>query len=105
MSGNYPAQGEKNLARIVQSIQDLFAGRNNAFGEFTLAVSPATTTDVTAPNSSGNSIPLLIPLTANAAAEFASGDMYISAREPGQFTVTHAASANNDRTFGFFTAG
>lgn len=105
MSGNYPAQGEKNLARIIQSIQDLFAGRNNAFGEFTLAVSPATTTDVDAPNASTDSIPLLVPLTANAAAEFASGDMYVSNRELGQFTITHSASANDDRTFGFFTAG
>jgi hypothetical protein len=105
MSGNYPAQGEKNLARIVQSIQDLFSGRNNAFGEFTLDVSPATTTTVTAPNCSANSSPLLVPMTANAASEFASGNMYVSSISAGEFVITHASSANNDRTFRFFTAG
>ena len=105
MSGNYPAQGEKNLARIVQSIQDLFAGRNNAFGELTLDVSPATTTTVSAPNCSLDSAPLLIPMTANAAAEFASGDMYISSVSAGEFEITHAASVDADRTFRFFTAG
>lgn len=105
MSGNYPAQGERNLARIVQSVQDLFAGRNNAFGEFTLDVSPATTTAITAPNCAPDSVPLLIPMTANAASEFASGNMYVSAVASGQFTITHAASANNDRTFRFVTLG
>lgn len=105
MSGNYPAQGERNLARLVQAIQDLFAGRNNAFGEVTLAVSPATTTTVTAPNCSESSAPLLTPMTANAAAEYASGDMYVSDVTFGEFTITHAASANADRTFRYFTAG
>lgn len=105
MSGNYPAQGEKNLARIIQSIQDLFAGRNNAFGEFTLDVDPATTTVVSAPNCAPDSVPLLTPMTLNAAIEWASGDMYISDVSPGEFTVTHAASEDDDRTFRFFTAG
>lgn len=105
MSGVYPAQGEKNPTVIVQAIQDLFAGRNNAFGEFTLDVAPATTTVVRSPNSGPQSIPLLTPLTANAAAEWASGDMYISDRGAGEFTVTHNSSAQNDRTFGYFTAG
>lgn len=105
MSGNYPAQGEKNLARIVQSIQDLFAGRNNAFGEVTLDVSPATSTVISAPNCSPDSVPLLTPMTDNAASEYASGDMYVSDVSPGSFTITHSASANDDRTFRFFTAG
>lgn len=105
MSGNYLAQGEKNLARIVQSIRDLYAGRNNAFGQFTLAVSPATTTVVTAPNCAPDSVPLLTPMTANAAAEWASGDMYVSAVGVGEFTVTHAASADVDRTFRYHTSG
>lgn len=105
MSGNYPAQGEKNLARIVQSIRDLFAGRNNAFGRFTLAVAPATTTTVTAPNCAPDSIPLLTPLTANAGTLFGSGDWYISQVGAGFFVVTHSSSAQTDRTFGYFTAG
>lgn len=105
MSGNYPAQGEKNLARIVQSIRDLFAGRNNVFGEITLDVDPATTTTVTAPNCAPDSVPLLTPMTANAAAEYASGDMYVSDVTAGEFTITHSASANDDRTFRYVTSG
>lgn len=105
MSGTYPTPGETNLARLVQSIRDLYAGRNNAFGEFTLAVAPATTTTVRAPNASVNSIPLWVPLTENAAEAHASGDMYISDRQQGEFTVTHPASADVDRTFGYVALG
>lgn len=105
MSGNYPAQGEKNLARIVQSVRDLFAGRNNAHGEFTLAVAPATTTTVRAPNCGPNSAPLITPMTANAGTLFGSGAWYISNVGPGEFTITHSSSAQTDRTFRYFTAG
>lgn len=105
MSGNYPAKGEKNLSRIIQAIQDLFAGRNNAFGEFTLDVSPATTTTVTAPNCSLNSVPLYTPMTLNAAAEDAAGTMYVSQVNQGSFEITHSSSANSDRTFRYHTSG
>jgi hypothetical protein len=104
MSGTYLVPGERNTARIVQSIRDLYAGRNNCFGQFTMAVAPATTTVVSSPNSSADSIPLLTPLNAAAAAEFGAGSWYISARGPGTFTVTHSASAGS-RTFGFVTLG
>ncbi len=105
MSGTYLAKGERNLARLVQAIQDLFAGRNNAFGEFTLAVAPATTTTVTAPNSATDSIPLFTPLTAHAAAELGAGTMYVSQRNQGSFVITHSSSAQVDRTFGYHTSG
>ncbi len=107
MSGNYLAQGEKNLARVVQSIRDLYAGRNNAHGQFTLAVAPATTTVVDAPNCGPGSAPLLTPLTANAAAAIGAGTVYVLEADiiAGQFTVTHASSAQTDRTFRYFTAG
>ena len=105
MSGNYLAQGEKNLARIVQSIRDLYAGRNNAFGEFSLAVAPATSTTIQAPNCAPDSVPLLTPMTANAAAELGAGGMYVSDVGVGEFTITHSSSANADRTFRYHTSG
>lgn len=105
MSGNYPAQGEKNFARIVQAIRDLYAGRNNAFGQFTLAVAPATTTVVTAPNCGPDSAPLFTPMTANAAALIGAGTMWVSNVSAGHFTITHPSSAQVDRTFRYFTAG
>lgn len=102
MSGTYPAQGEKNLARIVQSIRDLFAGRNNACGSFTITVSAATTT-VTATNCSVDSKVLLTPTSASAAAEAAS--TYVSAVSAGSFTVTHPNNATADRTFSYAALG
>lgn len=104
MSGNYPNLGETSLDKLIQSVQDLFSGRNNCFGECTLAVAPATTTVVRAPNMGPQSIPLLIPLNAAAATEWGAGGLYISAREAGQFTITHSSSAGT-RNYGFVTLG
>lgn len=105
MSGTYLVPTETNIARIVQSVRDLYAGRNNCYGEFTLAVAPATTTVVVAPNAGPQSIPHFIPLTANAGTAFGAGTMYVSSRGPGTFTITHSSSAQVDRTFGFTTLG
>ena len=102
MSGSYLAQGEKNLARIVQSIRDLYAGRSNAFGNFTL-VDGATSTVVTAPNCSANSSILIFPTSANAAADIAT--TYVSSVGQGTFTITHPNRATTDRTFRYATIG
>lgn len=104
MSGTYITPDEKNPARIVQSIRDLYAGRNNCYGEVTLRTSPNTTTVVDSPNSNEQSIPLLVPLNAAAATEVGAGSIYISSREPGTFTITHSSSAGS-RRFGFVTLG
>lgn len=105
MSGNYPALAETNMARLVQSVRDLFQGRSNATGSFTLAVAPATATTVLAPNCGDDSNIALMPQTAHAAAALAT--TYIQAADVtrGQFIVTHASSAQNDRTFGYAIQG
>jgi hypothetical protein len=106
MSGNYPNIGEKDLVRIVQSIRDLFQGRTNASGEFFLAVSPATTTVVASFNCGIGSKPLLTPLSANAAlAMQVPGGVWVSAINSGSFTVTHPASVQTDRKFGYVALG
>lgn len=105
MSGNYPSHNEANLARIVQSIRDLFAGRNNCTGQFTLAAAPATTTVVSAPNMGPDAYPFFTPITADAATEWGAGFMYVSARGQGTFTVTHSSSASTTRTFGYVALG
>lgn len=91
--------------RVVQSIRDLFQGRSNATGVFTLAVAPATTTVVTAINCGEESKIKITPQTANAAAALAT--TYIQAVDVirGQFTVTHASSAQTDRTFSYGIQG
>lgn len=100
MSGTCPAPNETSLVRIVRGIRDLFEGRSNACGSFSLAENQSSTV-VTAPNCGTGSHVFLQATTANAAAEVGAGTIYVSAVGPGQFTVTHANSATSDRTFSY----
>ena len=100
MSGNVPSPNETNLFRIVRGIRDLFEGRRNTTGNVTLATGSATTT-VSHINFGKDSVQVLTPLHANAATEVANGTMYVSARQQGSFTITHANSATTNRTFAY----
>jgi hypothetical protein len=104
MSGNYPAQSETNLGRIVRSIRDLFEGRSNAMGSFTVTQNQDTTT-VTHPNVGPESRILFAPTSAAAATEFGAGTIHISAKALGSFTVTHVNSATAGRTFDYAIVG
>jgi len=105
MSGNYPHINEKSITRLAQSIRDLYQGRSNAYGTFTLAVSPATETVVTAINCGESSIITLCPQTANAAAALTTTYILAADVVRGQFTVTHDATADTDVTFGYHIQG
>jgi hypothetical protein len=100
---------ERNSDVINQAIAQLQNGRNNATGTVTLAVSPATTTTVPAPNCSPTSIVFLQELTADAAAARFSGlgapPWVLPVAGKGQFVITHPASAQVDRTFGWVCLG
>ena len=48
MSGNVPIPTEKDPYKIARAIRELFEGRSNAVGSFTLAANAASTT-VTSP--------------------------------------------------------
>jgi hypothetical protein len=98
MTAYTPGITETDLKKIVLAIQQLAAGRSNAVGTVTLTVSVATTT-VTDGNCASGSVPILVPTTANAAAEVGNGTMYVSAVATGSFTITHANSATTLRTF------
>jgi hypothetical protein len=100
MSGNVPSPNETNLFRIVRGIRDLFEGRRNTTGTVTLSTGTAATT-VTHANFGKDSVPVLTPLHANAAAEIGNGTMYVSARAQGSFTIAHANNATTNRTFAF----
>ena len=67
---------EKDIYKIVRAIRDLFEGRSNAVGSFTLTPNAASTT-VTARNCGAGSTVLPFAKTANAAAEIGNGTMYI----------------------------
>lgn len=89
---------ESNIWRIVQAIIQLVEGRHNAFGSLTLTPA-ATTTVVSHPNCGLDSVVLLSPRTANAAAAIST--TYVSSKSLGGFTLTHANNAQVDRTFDY----
>lgn len=99
-----PGITETDLKKIILAIQQLGAGRSNAVGAVTLTVSVATTT-VTDNNCASGSVPILVPTTANAAAEVGNGTMYVSAVANKSFTITHANSATTGRTFLYAIVG
>jgi len=98
MPGNVPIPTERDPYKIVRAIRELFEGRSNAVGAFTLAPGVASTV-VTAPNCGAGSTVLCFPRTANAAAELGNGTMHIGTVANGAFTVTHANNAQADRSF------
>lgn len=106
MSGRMPSGTERDVGRIVQAVRELFAGRGNAFGTFTLETS-ATTTTVAAPNCAAGSPIFLSPQTAHAAAEIGNGTIYVAPSDvsAGQFVVTHASNSQADRTFSYRIGG
>jgi hypothetical protein len=98
------AQSERDLAKIVFTVRQLCEGRSNAVGTFTLAANAANTT-VTARNCGSGSSVLCFPTTADAAAEWKNGTMYIGTVANGSFLVTHANNAQSDRTFMWVALG
>jgi len=101
MSGYVPQTGEKDSAKLVVAIQNLYQGRSNAVGTFTITAN-ATTTTVTAPNCTVSSYVHIQPQTQHAAWHKAT--TYVTPGN-GQFVVTHASNPNNDCTFGFVAIG
>jgi hypothetical protein len=104
MSGNVPIPTESDPYKIVRAVRELFEGRSNAVGTFTLAAGAASTT-VTAANCGAGSTVLFTATSAHAAAELAAGGMYLSAVANGSFTITHASNSQTDRTFRYVALG
>jgi hypothetical protein len=98
MAGNVPVPSESDPYKLVRAIRELFEGRSNAVGSFTLTAAAGSTV-VTAANCGSGCTVLCTPKTANAAAEVGNGTMYIGTVANGSFTVTHANNAQTDRTF------
>lgn len=100
MSGIPPHPAETNPLRLNRAIRDLFEGRSNTYGTFTMTENSDTTV-VTQPNVGPDSVITLTPRTSAAATEFGAGTWYISAVAEGTFTVTHVNSATANRTFDY----
>jgi hypothetical protein len=98
MTVTVPGLNEKDPVAFARAIQQLAAGRSNAFGTVTLAVGAASTT-VTNKNCAAGTVPILTPATANAAAAQATTYVPIASVGNGSFVIQHANNAQADRTF------
>ena len=85
---------------ISERVNAILLGKVNSTGTVTLTANTTTTT-VNDANAHGSSVPVLVPTTANAAAEA----WYISSRATGSFAITHANAATTDRTFLYVLLG
>lgn len=104
MAGTKPNTGETRLTALVQSIRELFEGRSHAVGELTLTPN-ATSTTVDAPNCGVDSRISLHPRTAHAATALATTYITAANTKPGQFIVTHANTADVDKSFAYSIRG
>jgi hypothetical protein len=96
-----PGLNETDLKKIILALQQLGAGRSNATGSVTLTVN-ASATLVTPPQSgiiAVGSQPILTATTPAAAAELASGNLFISNVSKNSFTINHTHSPTTGRTF------
>lgn len=92
---------------IATAIGQLIDGKINAVGTVTLTANAAGTT-VLDPRVGSSSVLLLMPQTAHAAAEIGNGTLYTDPANyvaGTSFTITHANSAQTDRTFSYALLG
>lgn len=96
----------RHAAEVARGVRLLFQGKTNNTGSVTLAAN-VTTTTLTDPRLTVDSVVTFDPLTANAAAELAAGTFYaLSAnRNNLTWTLTHANAASTDRTFRYVIVG
>ena len=98
------ADGAEHRRQIAVVLNQVLLGRLNNTGSTTLATSAATTV-VTDRKVAASSRIFFTARTANAAAELASGNMYVSAVTGESFTITHTNSATTLRTFDYAIFG
>lgn len=90
------------LRQALEGVRRAMQGKLNVRGTVTLTAS-TTTTAVTDERVSAQSYIGLMPTSSNAAAALAT--TYVSARDKGTFTLTHANNAQVDRTFVYIVIG
>jgi hypothetical protein len=97
--GNVSGPVAEWCRKLAEAIGQIASGASKTVGSVTLTASAASTT-VTSEYVTGDCHVSLTPTTANAAAEIGNGTLYVSARTNGaSFQLTHANSAQTDRTF------
>lgn len=98
----YDSDPARHLRNISEAVRQILDGKVNYVKTVTLRANNATTT-VTDTRLGPTSFIGLMPKTANAAGALAT--TYISARTDGSATITHANTADADKTFVLLIVG
>jgi hypothetical protein len=106
MSAGFPALpvAGGDPRQVAAVVNRLAQGKLNCTGSVTLTPDAASTV-VIDPRATATSVILLMPVSANAAAEIGNGTIYVSARDKGAFTLVHADNAQTDRAFDYVILG
>ena len=99
-----PGRNNTDLTKINQALEQIDQGRLNCSGTFTLTAN-ATSTTVEAPTVASGTPIHFSPMSADAAAAMATTFVLPSNVSAGQFIVSHASAASNDRTFSWVGIG
>lgn len=92
---------------VATALNNALRGKINSVGDVTLTASAASTT-VKEPRVGDNSVVLLMPKTANAAAEIGNGTIYIAKTDyvsGTSFKITHANNSQTDRDYSYLIVG
>ena len=92
----------QHLRLVSTTLNNVMDGRVNSTGAITLRASQTTTTLEDA-RIGGDSVIVFMPITANG--KTAENDLFVSARQSGQATLTHASSGNTDQNFAYIIVG
>ena len=93
-----------HTARLADAVNNILRGKLNNTGDLTLTASSATST-LTDIRIGTESVIVLMPKTANAAAELGNGTLYFGTPGDGTVTVNHANNAQTDRTYRYAVIG
>lgn len=89
--------------QVAEVVRGLMNGKSNNTGEITLTAGGATSTTLNDERIGAESVIIFSPLTSSAAGLV--GSLYVSARNQGSATLTHAANSASDRKYAYIIVG
>ncbi len=94
---------EEHLRRTIQALDGLLNGQGN--NHFSVTLDPdSTSTTIIALNATFQTVVQLSPMSAEAAAAFALGNIYALAKSK-EIVIRHPSGPDSDRTFGVLING
>ena len=93
-----PGLGETSLRRVIQAVMELASGASNALSPAPVTLDPgANRTEVRDARCGPQTLPILVPLSAGAAA----AEMFVAEVRVGSFVIGHSVSASAERTVAY----